>query len=395
MTNFLIKHFIPNASDVKSPAVRQRYGVVSSVVGILCNALLCTAKIAAGLLTGAVSIVADGINNLSDGGSCVVSLLGFKMAGKPADDKHPFGHGRIEYVAGLIVSFIIVLMGVELAKTSLDKIFHPEEISFSWITPAVLGISILVKLWMCFFNRKMGDKIDSAVLRATAMDSLSDVAATSSVLAGFVIGYWARGNLDGYLGVLVALFILYTGVSTAKGTLDLLLGEAPDPEFVKQIQQEVLSYPEIIGVHDLIVHNYGPGHSVVSLHAEVPCDVDILKIHDTIDNAERDLKKKFDCEVVIHMDPIITDDKETNEIHQKLSSIVRLLDSRVTIHDFRMVKGPTHTNLIFDIVVPHQFRLTDDQVVESLRQAVKALDARYEIVVNVDKAYTAPPGGEA
>ena len=395
MTNFLIKHFIPNASDVKSPAVRQRYGVVSGVVGILCNALLCTAKIAAGLLTGAVSIVADGINNLSDGGSCVVSLLGFKMAGKPADDKHPFGHGRIEYVAGLIVSFIIVLMGVELAKTSLDKIFHPEEISFSWITPAVLGISILVKLWMCFFNRKMGDKIDSAVLRATAMDSLSDVAATSAVLAGFVIGYWARVNLDGYLGVLVALFILYTGVSTAKGTLDLLLGEAPDPEFVKQIQQEVLSYPEIIGVHDLIVHNYGPGHSVVSLHAEVPCDVDILKIHDTIDNAERDLKKKFDCEVVIHMDPIITDDKETNEIHQKLSSIVRLLDSRVTIHDFRMVKGPTPTTLIFDIVVPHQFRLTDDQVVESLRQAVKALDARYEIVVNVDKAYTAPPGGEA
>ena len=394
MTNFLIKHFIPNASDVKSPAVRQRYGVVSSVVGILCNALLCTAKIAAGLLTGAISIVADGINNLSDGGSCVVSLLGFKMAGKPADDKHPFGHGRIEYVAGLIVSFIIVLMGVELAKTSLDKIFHPEEISFSWITPAVLGISILVKLWMCFFNRKMGDKIDSAVLRATAMDSLSDVAATSSVLAGFVIGYWARVNLDGYLGVLVALFILYTGVSTAKGTLDLLLGEAPDPEFVKQIQQEVLSYPEIIGVHDLIVHNYGPGHSVISLHAEVPCDVDILKIHDTIDNAERDLKKKFDCEVVIHMDPIVTDDKETNEIHQKLSSIVRLLDSRVTIHDFRIVKGPTHTNLIFDIVVPHQFRLTDDQVVESLRQAVKALDARYEIVVNVDKAYTAPPGGE-
>ena len=395
MTNFLIKHFIPNASDVKSPAVRQRYGVVSGVVGILCNALLCTAKIAAGLLTGAVSIVADGINNLSDGGSCVVSLLGFKMAGKPADDKHPFGHGRIEYVAGLIVSFIIVLMGVELAKTSLDKIFHPEEISFSWITPAVLGFTLLLMLFLCFYTRKMGDKIDSAVLRATAMDSLSDVAATSAVLAGFVIGYWARVNLDGYLGVLVALFILYTGVSTAKGTLDLLLGEAPDPEFVKQIQQEVLSYPEIIGVHDLIVHNYGPGHSVVSLHAEVPCDVDILKIHDTIDNAERDLKKKFDCEVVIHMDPIITDDKETNEIHQKLSSIVRLLDSRVTIHDFRMVKGPTHTNLIFDIVVPHQFRLTDDQVVESLRQAVKALDARYEIVVNVDKAYTAPPGGEA
>lgn len=392
MTNFLIKHFIPNAVEVKNPIVRQRYGVVSGVVGIFCNVLLCAAKIAAGLLTGAISIVADGINNLSDGGSCVVSLLGFKMAGKPADDKHPFGHGRIEYVAGLIVSLIIVLMGIELAKTSLDKIFHPEDIVFSWITPVILGISILVKLWMCFFNRKMGDKIDSAVLKATAMDSLSDVAATSAVLAGFLIGYWAKINLDGYLGVLVALFILYTGVSTAKGTLDLLLGEAPDPEFVKQIQEEVLSYPEIIGVHDLIVHNYGPGHSVISLHAEVPCDIDILKIHDTIDNAERDLKRKFDCEVVIHMDPIITDDKETNEVRRKLASIVRLLDSRATIHDFRMVKGPTHTNLIFDIVVPHQFRLTDDQVVEALRQAVKALDDHYEIVVNVDKSYIAPDG---
>ena len=394
MTNFLMKHFIPNFEEVKSPAVRQRYGVVSGVVGILCNALLCTAKIVVGLLTGAISIVADGINNLSDGGSCVVSLLGFKMAGKPADDKHPFGHGRIEYIAGLIVSFIIVLMGIELAKTSIDKIFHPEEITFSWATLAVLGISILIKLWMCFFNRKMGDRIDSAVLKATAMDSLSDAAATSAVLVGFVVGYWLKINLDGYLGVLVALFILYTGISTTKGTLDLLLGEAPDPEFVKQIQQEVLSYPEIVGVHDLIIHNYGPGRSVISLHAEVPCNIDILEIHDTIDNAERDLKKKFDCEVVIHMDPIVTDDKETNEVHRKIASIVRLLDPRATIHDFRMVKGPTHTNLIFDIVVPHQFRLSDDQIVESLRQAVKALDQHYEIVVNVDKAYTAPYDAE-
>ena len=388
MTNFLIKHFIPNASDVKSPAVRQRYGVVSGVVGILCNALLCTAKIAAGLLTGAVSIVADGINNLSDGGSCVVSLLGFKMAGKPADDKHPFGHGRIEYVAGLIVSFIIVLMGVELAKTSLDKIFHPEEISFSWITPAVLGISILVKLWMCFFNRKMGDKIDSAVLRATAMDSLSDVTATSAVLAGFVIGYWARVNLDGYLGVLVALFILYTGVSTAKGTLDLLLGEAPDPEFVKQIQQEVLSYPEIIGVHDLIVHNYGPGHSVVSLHAEVPCDVDILKIHDTIDNAERDLKKKFDCEVVIHMDPIVTSDEHVSELKAAVVSITKGIDDVITIHDFRVVSGPTHSNLIFDVLVPFQFKMSDEELVAAIcGRVTECLGDNYYPKIKVDHAY--------
>ena len=387
MTNFLIKHFIPNASDVKSPAVRQRYGVVSGVVGILCNALLCTAKIAAGLLTGAVSIVADGINNLSDGGSCVVSLLGFKMAGKPADDKHPFGHGRIEYVAGLIVSFIIVLMGVELAKTSLDKIFHPEEISFSWITPAVLGISILVKLWMCFFNRKMGDKIDSAVLRATAMDSLSDVAATSAVLAGFVIGYWARVNLDGYLGVLVALFILYTGVSTAKGTLDLLLGEAPDPEFVKQIQQEVLSYPEIIGVHDLIVHNYGPGHSVVSLHAEVPCDVDILKIHDTIDNAERDLKKKFDCEVVIHMDPIDVNDEHINALREQVDGVLRGIDEKLSMHDFRVVDGERQINLIFDVVVPFSY---DDEgkrrLLMTIYDDLKAIDQRFNPVVTLDHA---------
>lgn len=391
MTNFLIKHFIPQAGEIKNPQVRQRYGIVSGVVGILCNALLCTAKIAVGLLTGAISIVADGLNNLSDGGSCVVSLLGFKMAGKPADDKHPFGHGRIEYIAGLIVSFIIVLMGVELARGSFDKILHPEEITFSWVTLVVLGVSILVKLWMCFFNRKMGDKIDSAVLKATAMDSLSDAVATTAVLVGFVIAYWAKINLDGYLGILVSLFILYTGISTAKETLNLLLGQAPDPEFVKQIEKEVLSYPEIVGVHDLIIHNYGPGHSVISLHAEVPCNMDILKIHDTIDNAERDLKQKFDCEVVIHMDPIVTDDKETNDTHQKISSIVRLLDPRVTIHDFRMVKGPTHTNLIFDVVVPHQFRLSDDQVIESLCQAIKALDPHYEIVVNVDKAYVSLP----
>ena len=388
MTSFLIKHFIPRYQETKDPAVRQRYGILGGVVGIICNLLLCGAKIVMGLITGAISIVADGINNLSDAGSCVVSLLGFKMSGKPADDKHPFGHGRVEYISGLIVSFIILLMAVELIKTSVEKILHPQAAVFSWVTLAVLGLSVAVKLWMGLFNRKLGKKIDSAVLRAAAMDSISDVCATGAVLAGFLISYWTHLNLDGYLGVLVALFIAYSGILTARETLNLLLGQAPDPELVKSIEDTVLTYPDIVGIHDLIVHNYGPGHLVASLHAEVPCDVDILKIHDVIDLAERDLKAKFDCEAVIHMDPIVTDDKETNEVRQKIAAIVKLIDSSVTIHDFRMVKGPTHTNLIFDVVVPHQFRLTDEEVVEALRQGVKALDPKFEIVVNVDKSYT-------
>lgn len=388
MTKLLVKLFIRDYQQVQSPIVRERYGVLGGVVGICCNVLLFAAKLAAGLLTGSIAIMADALNNLSDAGSSIVTLVGFKLSGRPADDEHPFGHGRMEYVSGLIVSFVIMLMGVELIKSSVEKIITPEDTAFSMISLVILLASICIKLWMCFFNRGLGKKIDSATLKAASMDSLSDVVATATVVIGVLVSRFSNVSIDGYVGILVALFILYTGFSTAKETLNLLLGEAPDEEFVRSIEREVLSYHDVVGVHDLIVHNYGPGRSVVSLHAEVPCHIDILTIHDTIDNIERDIKKKFDCECVIHMDPIATDDELVNNTHQKIASLVKLIDPSITIHDFRMVAGPSHTNLIFDVVVPHRFRLNDEQVIEAVRTGVKTLDENYEVVINVDKSFT-------
>lgn len=387
MTKLLIKLFVRNSSQIQDHAVRERYGLLGGLVGIVCNLILFAAKSIVGVLTSSVSITADAFNNLSDAGSSIVTLVGFKMSGKPADDKHPFGHGRIEYVSGLMVSMAILLMGAELVRTSFDKIIHPEANEFSVFTVIILAASIGVKLWMGLFNRKLGKIINSATLKATAMDSISDVVATSTVLLGIVISTLTGTSIDGYAGMGVALFILYTGFMTAKETLNLLLGEAPNAEFVRKIEKEVLSYEDVVGVHDLIVHNYGPGRSVVSLHAEVPCHIDILKIHDTIDNIERDIKKKFECECVIHMDPIATDDQVINSVHEKVAVLVKLIDPSVTIHDFRMVAGPSHTNLIFDVVVPHKFRLSDKQVVEAVRSAVKTLDENYEVVINVDKTY--------
>ena len=387
MTKLLLRWFVKDYKNVQDPAVRRRYGTMGGVVGILCNVLLCAAKMVAGILTGSVSVMADAFNNLSDAGSSVVTLAGFKMSGRPADDEHPFGHGRMEYISGFVVSMVIILVGVELVRSSVEKIITPEPVEFGVVPLVILLLSIAVKLWMCLFNRKLGAAIQSSAMKATAMDSLSDVAATTAVVVGILVGHFAQVAIDGYVGVLVALFILYTGYNTAKETMNLLLGEAPDAEFVRQIEKRVLSYPEIMGVHDLIVHNYGPGHTVVSLHAEVPCHVDILKIHDTIDNIERKLHEEFGCEAVIHMDPIVTDDQKINEVHAKVASLVKLIDPVITVHDFRMVTGPTHTNLIFDVVVPHRFRLTDEEVKQAVNLGVKTLDSTYEAVINVDKAY--------
>lgn len=387
MTDYLIHRFIKNSDQVNDHTVRQKYGMLGGIVGIICNLFLFAAKTLAGTLASSISIMADAFNNLSDAGSSIVTLVGFKISGRPADKEHPFGHGRIEYVAGLLVSIVILLMGLELGKSSVEKILHPEGVDFSLLSIGILLLSILIKLWMSLFNRKLGKRIHSAALKAAAMDSLSDMAATSAVIVGAAVGYFAKISIDGYVGVLVAVFILYTGWNTARDTLNLLLGESPDPQFVQSLKDEVLSYQDVVGIHDLIVHNYGPGRSVVSLHAEVPCHIDILKIHDTIDNIERDIKKKFDCECVIHMDPIVTDDEKVNETHRKVEALVKLMDPSITIHDFRMVTGPTHTNLIFDVVVPHRFRLTDEQVVEAVRQGVKALDETYEVVIDVDKQY--------
>ena len=387
LTDFLAKHFIKDYQNVKNPKVRERYGVLGGVVGICCNVLLSAAKLIAGTLTGAISITADALNNLSDAGSSIVTLCGFKMAGKPADDQHPFGHGRIEYVSGLIVSMVILLMGFELIKSSIEKIVHSESMSFSILSLIILLCSVALKLWMAFFNRGLGKKIDSAAMKATAMDSLSDVAATSAVVIGLLVFHFTGVSIDGYIGVVVACFIMYTGYQTAKDTLSPLLGQAPDPQFVHSIEEKVLAYPDVVGVHDLIVHNYGPGRSVVSLHAEVPCHIDILKIHDTIDNIERELKAEFQCECVIHMDPIVTNDETVNAMHAKVAQLVRSIDEQMSIHDFRMVAGPSHTNLIFDVMVPHGFHLSDEQVVSAIRDEVKKLDKTFEVVIDVDKSY--------
>ena len=387
MTSLLIRLFIKNHSQTENQQVRQKYGLLGGIVGIVCNVALFLAKLVAGLLTASISITADALNNLSDAGSSIVTLIGFKMSGKPADDEHPFGHGRMEYISGFIVSVAIILVGIELIRSSIDKIIHPEEVTFSILSVVILLVSIGVKLWMGLFNRKLGKMIDYAALKATAMDSISDVVTTSTVLLGILVSVLTGFSIDGYAGVIVAIFILYTGFMTAKDTLNLLLGEAPDVKFVQEIEKEVLSYEDVVGVHDLIVHNYGPGRSVISLHAEVPCHIDILKIHDTIDTIERDLKKKFGCDCVIHMDPIVTDDQKINEVHGKMETLVKLIDPSITIHDFRMVEGPTHTNLIFDVVVPHKFRLSDEQVVEAVRYAAQTLDKTYEVVINVDKTY--------
>lgn len=387
MTNLLIRLFIKNGENPNSKKVRQQYGTLGSVVGIFCNVILFASKFIAGLITSSISITADAFNNLSDAGSSIVALLGFKMAGAPADDKHPFGHGRIEYISGLIVSMIIMLMGFELAKSSVAKIVAPQAVEFSVVSLVIMLAAIAVKLWMCLFNRKLGNMIHSGTLKATAMDSLSDVVATSTVVVGMLISYFTGVVVDGYIGVIVALFILYTGYNTVQDTLSPLLGQAPSQEFVQEIEQKVLSYDQVVGIHDLIVHNYGPGRSLISLHAEVPCHIDILKIHDTIDIIERELKQEFDCEAVIHMDPIVTDDQQVNKTRQEVSVLVKMIDPSITIHDFRMVAGPTHTNLIFDVVVPHKFRLTDEQVVNTIRSGVKALHSTYELVITVDKNF--------
>ena len=386
MTDFLVRHFVKQ--DLKSQKGRQQVGQLGGIAGIFLNLLLFAAKFTAGSLTGSIAITADAFNNLSDAGSSIVTLGGFKMAGAPADPEHPFGHGRIEYIAGLIVSLIIIMMGFELFKGSAEKIFQPEAVSFSWLSIGILLLSIAVKGWMCLFNRKLGRMIGSTAMQATAMDSLSDVAATTAVLLGTAITAATGVLLDGYLGVLVALFIMYTGFSTANDTLKPLLGKAPDQDFVEEIQQTVLAHEQIVGIHDLIVHDYGPGRCMVSLHAEVPSDSDILEMHDLIDMAEHELHEKFNCEAVIHMDPIVTNDAVTNRMHDAVVWLVKGIDPALSIHDFRMVQGPTHTNLIFDVVMPFRFKMTEKELIQAISTQVRQMeDHVYYAVVNVDRSY--------
>ena len=383
----LVRLFIKDCDNVTDPAVREKYGILSGAVGIVLNLLLSAGKLFAGLLTGSISITADAFNNLSDAGSSVVTLVGFKLAGQKADDGHPFGHGRAEYLAGLLVSLMILLVGVELGRSSIGKILRPEAVDFSLASTAILAASILVKLWMGQFNRGLGRKIGSAAMAATAADSLSDAVATTAVLAGTLVNRFAHVNIDGWVGLAVAVFILRAGWGAARDTINPLLGESPDPELVKQIRDLVLSHPQVVGMHDLIIHDYGPGRRLCSFHAEVPQDADILDAHDAIDHIEREIQEKFGIETTVHMDPIATADEKVNQLRRQVADLARVVEPEMTIHDFRVVRGPTHTNVIFDAVVPHKCRLTDEEVLQRLRRAVTALDPTYQAVIQLDRAY--------
>ena len=386
MITLLSKLIIKNYNDYASPSVRLKYGMLCGAVGIFFNILLFTGKILAGTLTGSIGITADAFNNLSDAGSSAITLVGFRLSDAKADKEHPFGHGRFEYIAGLIVSMAILLMGFELAKTSVDKIIHPEEVTFSFLAMGVLIVSILTKLYMFFYNRGIGKKIDSAAMRATALDSFSDVTATSVVLLSMLIGKWTGWKIDGYAGLLVALFIGYTGIRAAQETISPLLGQSPTREFVDKIEQIVLAQDGVIGVHDLVVHDYGPGRRMISLHAEVPADGNMILLHDTVDNLEKQLRKECGCEAVIHMDPVETNNKETNRLRAETLSILWEIDERLTLHDFRVVPGSTHTNLVFDVVVPFDLSMTDEEVKKAVNERVHALEGTCYAVIDIDKS---------
>jgi len=379
---------IHEKEDVKNPKVRQQYGMICGLVGIMLNILLFAGKFVAGLLSHSISITADAFNNLSDAGSSCVTLVGFKMAGAKPDVNHPFGHGRIEYVTGLIVSGAILVMAFELIKSSVEKILHPEPVTFGVLSLWILLASIVVKIYMAFYNYKIGKKLDSAAMRATATDSLSDTCATAAVLAGALVGEFTGLQIDGWCGILVGLFIFYAGISAARDTLNPLLGQPPEEDFVRQIENIVLSYQEICGIHDLLVHDYGPGRRMISLHAEVPAEGNILELHDIVDNAEMELRNKLRCDAVIHMDPVVTEDAYILELKGKIERLMKEIDSVITMHDFRVVMGQTHTNLIFDVVVPYEFALSDEALERQIQMQVNySLGENYFVVIQVDKAY--------
>ena len=386
MISLLARLFIKQSGDEQ--AVRKAYGILCGAVGIGFNVLLFIGKFFAGTLAGSIAITADAFNNLSDAGSSFVTLLGFQMAGQKPDSEHPFGHGRIEYLSGLAVSMLILLMGVELAKSSLQKILHPEPVDSSPVVIAILCVSIAVKLYMFSYNRRLGKKLNSSAMEATAMDSLSDSAATLAVLIATLVGHFTGLMIDGWCGILVAAFILWSGFNAAKDTLDPLLGTPPTREFVTQIRDIVMAHKSILGIHDLIVHDYGPGRVMISVHAEVSASENVLELHDEIDNVESELREKLGCEAVIHMDPIVTDDGITEETRERVAALVHCIDDAINIHDFRMVAGPSHTNVIFDAVVPYGFRLTDSEVEEKIKTAVRTLDGNYFAVVKVERSYT-------
>lgn len=387
MVELLTRYFV-KTKDSESLEARQAYGMLCGSVGIFFNVLLAIGKFVAGLLSGSIAIMADAANNLSDAGSSLIVLFGFKLAGQKPDPDHPFGHGRVEYISGLLVSVLIIFMAFELLKSSVDAILHPGEISFEPVILVILLVSILVKFYMFCYNRKFGRKIHSEAMLATSMDSLSDMGATAVVLISMLVSHYTSIQIDGVCGVLVALLIFYAGFNSAKETINPLLGQSPEPEFVQRIEEIVNEEKDIIGIHDLIVHNYGPGRVMISLHAEVPADGDILALHDMIDNVEHRLKSELHCAAVIHMDPVSTKDEQTLELKKVVTDIVKEVDEVLTIHDFRVVAGPTHTNLIFDMVVPFDFPISDVDLADRIQNKIWKYNPVYFAVIEIDKDYT-------
>lgn len=387
MINFLIRLFIKDYKNTASPRVREKYGQLAGFVGIASNVLLFAVKFLVGTLFHSISITADAVNNLSDSGSSLVTLVGFKLAGKPADAEHPYGHARIEYISGLVVSFTIIVLGLQLIKSSVAKILNPSPTEFSWLLAGALIFSILAKLWQALFNSRIGERIKSSTLKATAVDSRNDVLATAAVLAAAAVSHFSGVNLDGYMGVVVALFILFSGIQLVKETSDPLLGTAPKKELVKKIYSKILSYDGILGIHDLYVHTYGPGRHFASVHCEVSASEDILVSHDLIDNIEREFQEELGIHLVIHLDPVDIDDERTNALREKVAAIVQEISSRLGIHDFRVVWGVTHSNLIFDIEVPYDFEETDSQLIEIVTAKISALDSTYNAVITIDHDY--------
>lgn len=385
MTDLILRIFVRDHKNTEDPAVRDKCGRVAGAVGIVTNFLLFLMKIIVGTVFHSVSVTADAVNNLTDSGSSVVTLIGFKMASKPADEKHPFGHARIEYLSGVIVSFIVIFLGLQLGMSSIEKILTPEENALTPVALVVLVISILAKLWQCLFYRKVGRMIKSESVKATSKDSRNDVIATSVVLLGAVITMLTGVNLDGYMGAAVALFIVFSGVQLTISTADPLLGQAPEGELVQTITEKMLSYPGIIGMHDLAVHNYGVGRCFASAHCEVDAKNDILVSHDLIDNIERDFSRDLGIHMVIHLDPVIVGDARTDALHCKVQSLVTALYPTVTIHDFRVIWGVTHSNIVFDAAVPFAVKDSDAVITQKLEAEIQKLDPDYRTVVTIDR----------
>ena len=386
MTTLLTRLFIKNHTDIKNPAVRAAYGTLSGIVGIVINLILFAAKFSVGTLSGSIAITADAVNNLSDAGSSIISLVTFRISAKPADREHPFGHARIEYVSSLIVSIIILLIGYELFTSSLDKIFHPSEVIFHIASVIILVLSILCKLWLGLFNRKLGKKIDSGVLRATGTDSLSDALSTTAVLVSLLIFRFTNFNTDGYMGIIVSVIILIAGIRILIETKNSILGEAPSEETVCLIKETVAQYPDMLGMHDMMIHTYGANVTIASLHVEVDASGDIMALHDTVDHIEKRLYEEHQICCTIHMDPIITDDERVTKLKNMVIQAVKEIDERLNIHDFRFVEGPTHTNLIFDLVVPFEIQTDLSKIRQMIDRRINQFDGTYYAVITFDRA---------